>query len=129
MKVSYSSNNSGGGWWLSDDDWLALEKAGWDVEWVYEDEFYKGRLIDGRWLGALAKEASKDFETIKEALEEFEKVTGQSVTDEGCNCCGAPHNFEWDNNCLSGDDLSSHLYGDNGNLTKRELLEKINGKF
>lgn len=33
MKVKYSSNNSGGSWWLSDEDWRALEAAGWQVEW------------------------------------------------------------------------------------------------
>lgn len=33
LKVDYTSNNSGGGWWLNDEDWLALEKAGWDVSW------------------------------------------------------------------------------------------------
>jgi hypothetical protein len=31
--VEYSSNNSGGGWWLKDQDWRALEAAGWHVEW------------------------------------------------------------------------------------------------
>jgi hypothetical protein len=33
--VEYDSNNSGGRWWLKDDDWKALEKAGWIVEWGY----------------------------------------------------------------------------------------------
>lgn len=33
MNVRYSSNNSGGDWWLTDEDWLALERAGWSVEW------------------------------------------------------------------------------------------------
>lgn len=33
MIVEYSSNNSGGSWWLSDKHWLALEAAGWRVEW------------------------------------------------------------------------------------------------
>lgn len=33
MRVTYESNNSGGGWWLKDKDWIALEAAGWFVEW------------------------------------------------------------------------------------------------
>ena len=81
MKVEYSSNNSGGYWWLKDEDWYALEKAGWEVKWKGE-----------RWLGALASRAEKDFPSLKEAIMEFEKVTGQQASDEGCNCCGPPHN-------------------------------------
>lgn len=131
MKVTYSSNNSGGGWWLKDKDWRALEKAGWKVRWIAEDKWYKDKAdSDGRWLGCIAKEASKTFKTVKAAMEEFEKVTGQSVTDEGCNCCGAPHSFEWATkeskfNYASGDDCATYLYGDEGNLSKRELLERL----
>ena len=50
---------------------------------------------DGRHMGALATRCEKEFDTIGEALKEFEKVTGQSVSDDGCNCCGAPHCFNW----------------------------------
>lgn len=32
--VEYNPNNSGGHWWLTDDDWRALEKAGWKVQWA-----------------------------------------------------------------------------------------------
>jgi len=28
-------------------------------------------------------------------MKEFETITGQDVSDEGCNCCGAPHEFSW----------------------------------
>lgn len=133
MKITYNSNNSGGGWWLKDKDWKALEKAGWKVDWFagQKREYFKPDA-DGRWLGALATSASKNFKNIQEALEEFERITGQNVTDEGCNCCGAPHSFEWKkrgekyNEYASGDSLSEYLYGDSGNLSKRELLEKLN---
>lgn len=37
IEVRYSANNSGGSWWLTDDHWLALEKAGWVVEWGGKD--------------------------------------------------------------------------------------------
>lgn len=32
--ISYDSNNSGGRWWLKDEDWKALEDAGWHVDWI-----------------------------------------------------------------------------------------------
>jgi hypothetical protein len=58
MKIIYSSNNSGGRWWLKDDDWYALEAAGWIVNWYkdIEDGLF-GTYKDGRFLDALASEA------------------------------------------------------------------------
>lgn len=48
--VEYDSNNSGGSWWLSDDDWRALEAAGWKVAWaslefLYTDD-YRAYVLD-----------------------------------------------------------------------------------
>jgi len=93
--VEYYSNNSGGRWWLSDADWLALEAAGWKVNWHKDEEH---RLLkagaDGRWLGALAGSATKmGASSLKEAADEWERVTGKSATDAGCPCCGQPHRF------------------------------------
>ena len=94
VKVSYDSNNSGGSWWLKDKDWFALEKVGWTVEWKKDQ---KGPIFgtdpDGRWLGALATSAYKTFETLQEGIDEWEDITGQCASDEGCECCGEPHNF------------------------------------
>lgn len=151
--VEYNSSNSGGGWWLNDDDWKRLEKAGWEVKWggVYFchskwSKLPKGKenvcgdgekcpghrkydtweqVGDDKWLGCLSKEATKEFESISDALREFEEITGESVTDEGCNCCGAPHTFYWDNKYASGDELSQYIYGDLGKLSKRELMERL----
>lgn len=83
-----------------------------------------------RWLGCLAKEATKEFQSITDALREFEKITGQSVTDEGCNCCGAPHTFSWkesgEDQYASGDELAAYLYNPKlAGKSKRELLEEI----
>lgn len=92
MKLNYSSNNSGGSWWLCDDDWKNLEDAGWEVDWIREREDRDGE----RFLGALAYSASKVVSSRSEAndqIREFERITGQSVDDQGCNCCGAPHYF------------------------------------
>jgi hypothetical protein len=93
--VEYSSNNSGGRWWLTDDDWLALEKAGWKVSWFRnEDRKYFKPDEDGRWLGALASNAIKPgAKSLREAADEWERVTGKSATDAGCACCGQPHSF------------------------------------
>lgn len=95
MKVTYSSNNSGGTWWLSDEDWYNLEKAGWTVKWVKDQEYYKkwSSLKDGRWLGCLAKPSSIEAESIDVAIAKWEHVTGQNAEDEGCECCGQPHYF------------------------------------
>jgi hypothetical protein len=96
-KIEYSSNNSGGSWWLSDEDWKALEAAGWDVEWVADEE--EDRLIsvkNDRWLGALATRASKETSDPQEAVREFERITGQNAGDIGCTCCGPPHDFTFE---------------------------------
>jgi hypothetical protein len=80
--VEYDTNNSGGSWWLSDEDWKNLEKAGWEVSWKKK-----------RWLGALATGAVRRGLSLEDAISEWESVTGQDPADEGCNCCGNPHNF------------------------------------
>lgn len=111
--VEYDSNNSGGSWWLKDEDWEALAAAGWNVHWTQPDKLgslrsamddpdYKspGPLdprdkTGERWLGALATAAAKEFENPRDAIEEFERVTGQDASAEGCNCCGSPHSFSY----------------------------------
>lgn len=119
MYVEYDSNNSGGHWWLRDEHWKSLEKAGWKVQWadlvqVYEsnetvldadgtpllrkneDRIFKPTLgEDGqwRWLGALATKAYRAGLPLREAAEEWERVTGLDSTDAGCACCGQPHTF------------------------------------
>jgi hypothetical protein len=78
-----------------------------------------------RWLGALAKDAWKDFDSPADAVREFERVTRQSASDEGCNCCGAPHSFSWDGGYASGEDVISLLY-DNVPGSLREAVELLN---
>lgn len=159
--VEYDSSNSGGSWWLKDEDWAALEKGGWTVEWggkyfcnrkfsFKEVPAHKKHLLncsqeildrdggcyghilwesyeemvadaekhpDIRWLNALATSASKPFETLKEAIEDWEEILDYDATAEGCNCCGPPHNFHlsdtedetvWEGG--SGEHLLSQLY-------------------
>lgn len=118
--VQYESNNSGGRWWLNDEQWFALEQAGWVVEWEtlghkytergdYADRDENGIPVlvpkeesnglglfkdkDGRFLGALAQRAYRPGLRLREAAEEWERITGESSTDAGCACCGQPHRF------------------------------------
>jgi hypothetical protein len=90
--VEYSSNNSGGSWWLKDADWYALEATGWEVDWVKDQKDMDGE----RWLGALASYARKNFDNPSDAIEEFENITGESASAVGCNCCGPPHSFSYE---------------------------------
>lgn len=91
MKVEYTSNNSGGEWWLTDDDWYALEKAGWKVVWSRDVEIL-GQKQERR-LGALATSAFREGLGLHEAVDEWEVVTGKFSTEAGCPCCGQPHYF------------------------------------
>ncbi len=102
MKVEYSSNNSGGSWWLSDEDWKALEEAGWVVEWRKNSEYADA---DGRWLGALATSAIREGLSLGDAIAEWESVTGENSADLGCSCCGPPHSF-----FLETDDGATEYY-------------------
>ncbi len=97
MKVEYSSNNSGGSWWLNDDDWFALQEAGWIVQWAKDETGHSSWVDkDGRWLGALATRATREGLTLGEAIEEWERVTGEDSADLGCSCCGTPHSFMYE---------------------------------
>lgn len=118
MYVEYDSNNSGGDWWLSDDDWRALEQAGWKVVWanlrvqckdggehkldadglpvLVEDKSTLFLVRDGkeeRFLGALATLAFRAGLSLPSAVEEWEEITSQDSTESGCPCCGQPHTF------------------------------------
>jgi hypothetical protein len=153
--VTYKSNNSGGHWWLNDKKWLVLEAAGWTVEWggsyfcgkpephAKEETCHDHRRFDslaeleasgkdGRWLGAAATSASKDFPSLADAIREWESVVGLDASDEGCNCCGAPHSFsvenppknmKYDQAHASGDECARVLLG--GPSTYRDALEEL----
>ena len=123
--VEYNPNNSGGHWWLTDDNWRALEAAGWKVQWAstgfaYTEKGANELDADGtpklvpiekvkskyrmmmtdkdeagvyRYLGALARYAYRTGLPLREAVAEWERVTGASSTEAGCSCCGVPHTF------------------------------------
>ncbi len=121
MEIEYSSNNSGGQWWLKDEHWKALEDRGWTVKWVKKDP----EETTDRFMGALAMYASKEFEAVREALLEFEEITGAQVSEEGCNCCGPPHSFSWEGGYCSGESCLSFLY-DEPPASLREACEQLN---
>lgn len=50
---------------------------------------------DARWLGGLAMSAAKAGPDPEALVAEWESATGCNAGDEGCNCCGPPHSFEW----------------------------------
>ena len=108
-RLAYCSNNSGGDWWLSDDNWAALEDAGWTVHWETHDSRigsiydYDTMLVSEprptdfktayRWLGGLARSAAKAFNDPAEGVREWERLTNQDAGALGCNCCRPPHDF------------------------------------
>jgi len=59
------------------------------------DEAVALREKHGGYFGCLAVSACKQGESASELVSEFESVTNQDASDEGCNCCGPPHSFEW----------------------------------
>lgn len=47
------------------------------------------------YFGTLAVSCVKQGDNPDALIEEWENITGQRASDEGCNCCGPPHSFEW----------------------------------
>ena len=84
---------------------------------------------NGQWLGSAAREASKDFPTLKDAILEWEEVTGMDAADEGCNCCGPPHTFSTSDpyEYVSGDGVVSVLFDTDG-MSLREMAKKLRGE-
>ena len=78
ITVRYSHNNSGGRDWLTTADWHALAAAGWVLD-PFEGDRYFG--------------ADRQGLTLDEAIAEWQAITGQDHTAEGCTCCGNPHYF------------------------------------
>jgi len=92
--TTYFSNNSGGKWWLTDENWCALEAAGWVVRWHRDDiTVYTQPDENGRVLGALARYATRYGLSEEDAMREWEKVVALDPYSNGCDCCGRPHDF------------------------------------
>ena len=118
---------------MKDEDWYKLEKAGWNVKWEKDNKRSWQSEPSERWLGALATVATKEFAHPRDAMIEFELLTGQKVTDEGCNCCGPPHTFSWEkqgdddyDNYAGGSDCFQYLHGTN--IDHRAAIEMLKSK-
>jgi hypothetical protein len=59
------------------------------------DEAVALREKHGGYFNTLAVSAVKQGANAAELVAEFERITGQIASDEGCNCCGPPHSFTW----------------------------------
>jgi hypothetical protein len=84
MKVTYSENNSGGYSRMKEEQWTALEKAGWRVN-------VSQRL------------AHIEAESMDIAIAKWEFATKKYADDLGCTCCGRPHNFYEDSTMFTED--------------------------
>lgn len=105
--IEYSTNNSGGNWWLTKQNWKDLEKEGWKLfncdEFIYKNgdhAFGRDGLpkrvsprVKDETFEQYAHYGFKYFDSIEEAVREFEEITGQDVEEEGCECCGQPHSI------------------------------------
>lgn len=49
----------------------------------------------GDYLGALAVSCAKAGKDPNALIGEFASITGIDPGDQGCNCCGPPHDFTW----------------------------------
>lgn len=79
--VQYSANNSGGSDWMTRQNWEDLERDGWIVQW----DFSNGRGLP--YCGYLPDVG------LDEAMDRWSSVTAMDPSEEGCDCCGPPHNF------------------------------------
>lgn len=90
---------------------IPFKRAGWDWE---EDEYFSQiKLV-------------KDCESFKQAIQEFEKISGFSILDEG-HCGDTIYWFlcEETKEVCSGWDALKHVYP-NWYPTPRECLEALN---
>lgn len=85
MKIEYSENNSGGYFRLKEEHYKALESAGWSVDWKVDTTL--------KSLGRQAYRATRETLSENMAKAEWAALTGFDPDDEGCSCCGQPHNF------------------------------------
>lgn len=107
MKYEFEENNSGGSWWLSRQQYEALRAAGWhEPEETDDDKRFAASCLNTpdvpyRWRQGWWIEA----DSIREAVESWERATGEDFFAQGCNCCGAPFS-------ISSDDYNERLSGD-----------------
>ena len=101
MIIEYYSNNSNGIDWLTAEDWERLKLSGWKLNSYESFAFDKNgsHKKDSDGCPTAVKEvthpryAYKSFDTLYKAIGEWERVTGKSSYETGCETCGDPHQF------------------------------------
>ena len=94
MRVELNENNSGGSWWLNREQYDKLLANGWNLPVREEGEpspldSLSKRLspdVPWEWRHGLWG----DFDSLRAAVESFERLTGEDFFAAGCNCCGCP---------------------------------------
>lgn len=135
VMVTYTSHVSGGDWSLSDAGWRALEAAGWKVKWFatakkssqWPVQWPPELDAEGRWMGALAAEASKIFSSEEEGIAEWESLTGLDARTDApdCPCCDAPHEFETEDLGPDGSvELHAHREASHQARIPRRLVDR-----
>jgi hypothetical protein len=81
MLIQFYENNSGGYRRLTENNWEALAKNGWDIR-----NFNSRPSKSGPY-------ASKEFNSVKDAIDEWESLTDLNSKDPGCSCCGDCYEF------------------------------------
>jgi hypothetical protein len=109
MKYYLDENNSGGYWRLKKKDFDALLAAGWkkDSEYMDYEHIDYAYVQDGVPWEFRHRLFFFEAETIKEAVESFEKATEKDFFDQGCSCCGPPYRIideNWEER-ISGSDV------------------------
>jgi hypothetical protein len=116
VKFEFNENNSGGSWWLKREQYDKLLANGWSLPEPSEPD----NTPIGRSIKSLKKSLQKssgdvpyewrhgvwgEFASMQEAVESWERATGEDFFAEGCNCCGAPFSMSSDDDHLSGDSI------------------------
>lgn len=100
----FSENHSGGSFWLKRADYEALARHGWTLPTNEDKPFYKADDdVPYNWRHNI----EGAFNTIREAVEAFEKATGRDFFEQGCSCRGAPfsiNSYEY-GEYISGDSV------------------------
>jgi hypothetical protein len=104
----FSENNSGGSWWLDRKKYDALLAAGWRYEVSDYDKEHgydtKGWSTDDPVPYGWRHGLKGEFESIRAAVESFERATGEDFFALGCTCCGPPFS-------ISGPGMDEYLSG------------------
>jgi hypothetical protein len=118
VKVELDQNNSGGRWWLSREQHNKLLAGGWNLPKPSESDGSPLAASMARLVESMERKNDTgvpydwrhglwgNFDSLRDAVESFERLTGADFFAEGCNCCGCPFSMRADNGeYVSGDSI------------------------